>query len=530
MASNEESYASRSWSLLTRDEGWIKPVLVLAAARLIPIVGGMGANGYALEWARLTSWGVDSAPKQKNVDVGACLKSGARAFVVALGYGAVFGLIQAVFGIFTGPLGFLTTLIISAAAMAIGNVAKLRATIYQRIGAGYQVDRIIDMVKRDYKGLARVAGFGILLMAGVGVVASATVGMVVLFRLGSILPTLMDISEYGYVDDMTVAFTVLGAIASMMPLMFVMSYFVHIASSIVDLLLCTAVGLWMRQFDVRNWGESSDPLPGDPAAHAPRPQSDSQAWGAGPVPTRDENVAPASTTPVQPSADEQKDIEAQIAALSKEKAGEQQPATPSAPSDDGAAQDEAASSEAKTGEKSTAFSLNDSPVKSAANEAAEFYEAEGRFTLDDPEPATDEAQDVVVETFSLDDQDAQAPQDAKDEVKTFTLDDPKPAEEPEAPVEGTAFTLNDAQPADKEDAKDSPDEVLDEIKEAIAQADLEWPEIPAERAYHEGNEDTQEKPAQDEQPKLEVETFDLDDVAKEGKPVPPADSEDNVAE
>ena len=60
MASNEESYASRSWSLLTRDEGWIKPVLVLAAARLIPIVGGMGANGYALEWARLTSWGVDS--------------------------------------------------------------------------------------------------------------------------------------------------------------------------------------------------------------------------------------------------------------------------------------------------------------------------------------------------------------------------------------------------------------------------------------------------------------------------------------
>ena len=30
MATNSEKYFSRSWALLTRDKGWIKPILVMA--------------------------------------------------------------------------------------------------------------------------------------------------------------------------------------------------------------------------------------------------------------------------------------------------------------------------------------------------------------------------------------------------------------------------------------------------------------------------------------------------------------------
>ena len=87
MASNNEGYLSHSWGLLTRDEGWIKPLLVLAAAQLVPVIGPIGVNGYVLEWARLTAWGVDSSPKQKGVDIGGCIKSGARALAVSLGFG-----------------------------------------------------------------------------------------------------------------------------------------------------------------------------------------------------------------------------------------------------------------------------------------------------------------------------------------------------------------------------------------------------------------------------------------------------------
>ena len=66
-----EKYFSRSWAMLTRDKGWIKPILVMAVAQLVPIAGYIGAKGYMLEWARLTAWGVAAAPKQKNVETGA---------------------------------------------------------------------------------------------------------------------------------------------------------------------------------------------------------------------------------------------------------------------------------------------------------------------------------------------------------------------------------------------------------------------------------------------------------------------------
>ena len=76
MADGNEGYYSRSWKLLSRDKGWYKPLLVMAVALFVPIVGALGVLGYELEWARLTAWGVDSSPKQKNVQVGKCIKAG----------------------------------------------------------------------------------------------------------------------------------------------------------------------------------------------------------------------------------------------------------------------------------------------------------------------------------------------------------------------------------------------------------------------------------------------------------------------
>lgn len=90
MSAQREAYYSRSWALLTRDKGWWKVLLVAGIANFVPIVGPLGVFGYALEWARLTAWGVDASPKQKDVRVGECIKSGWRGFVACLGWLAVW--------------------------------------------------------------------------------------------------------------------------------------------------------------------------------------------------------------------------------------------------------------------------------------------------------------------------------------------------------------------------------------------------------------------------------------------------------
>ena len=267
MASTDRGYWSRSWELLTRDEGWIKPVLVLAAARFVPIVGPFGADGYALEWARLTSWGVDSSPKQKGVDISACIRSGAKAFVVSLGYVLAIFLMRYLVGAILGSvLGSLASLALSLALSVLVVVAELRATIYQTIGAGYQVDRIFDMVKRDYKGLLRIMGLVMAMAFTLGIIISIAASIVIATSMGGAFVELARLETYGYVDEWRVINTFMTALATAMPIVCVFLFGVSILHTVTSLITTTAVGLWMRQFDVTNWGESSDPLPSTAAS------------------------------------------------------------------------------------------------------------------------------------------------------------------------------------------------------------------------------------------------------------------------
>lgn len=269
MASNNEGYWSKSYGLLTRDQGWFKPLLVLAAARMVPIVGPFGADGYALEWARLTSWGVDSSPKQKNVDIGACIGSGARAFVVALGYGLVIALVSLVLRtIFGVALGRIFNILLGAVCGVFVTIAKLRATIYQTIGAGYQFNRIWDMAKRDSNGVLHIIGLNLILGLIVGLVAAVLFGIVLAANFASAIGALIEYEMYDYVDEYHVASMFLSSLARSLPSVMVLSYLMMIATSFTNLIITTAVGLWLRQFGVRNWGQSSDPLPGDDSGYS----------------------------------------------------------------------------------------------------------------------------------------------------------------------------------------------------------------------------------------------------------------------
>ncbi len=103
MVSQKPSF-SASWRLLTRDKGWIKPILVLTLVGMVPIVGQIAILGYGLEWARLTAWGVEAAPKQSRVDYGKIMHTGFFSGLVMLSMSFVIAILDIIlFG--TGMAG-----------------------------------------------------------------------------------------------------------------------------------------------------------------------------------------------------------------------------------------------------------------------------------------------------------------------------------------------------------------------------------------------------------------------------------------
>ena len=198
----ERSYAKRAWALLTQQKGWIKPVLVLSAANFVPIVGPIGASGYALEWARLNAWGVDAAPKQKNVKVGDLIASGFRALVVVLGWGLclglVMGILQGIAGVIPGIVGGVIQAIVGLALFVVQMlygpaivVATIRTSIYEKIGAGYRVDRILDMIRRDMSGFMHL----VLIQLVAGVVMTIVVIILMFILVISFLPAVIAAEE-----------------------------------------------------------------------------------------------------------------------------------------------------------------------------------------------------------------------------------------------------------------------------------------------------------------------------------------------
>lgn len=323
----ERNYAKRSWELLTQQPGWIKPVLVLSAATLVPIVGPIGVTGYGLEWARLTAWGVDAAPKQKNVQVGKLIASGWRAVVISLVVGlcfsAVVGLLTLVAGLINGSFGTLLELLIrlvtSVVELFLGvfiSIATVRAAIYEKISAGLRLDRVLDMVKRDFRGFCHL-----LLLVLVAGFAAALLIFVIIFIVGmGIMPSiLMAANATG--RDQAIAM-ILQAMGPVLGVALILGYGVSILGNAYSLVYINAVALWMRQFDVPSWGRSEDPLPQtatpEPSANVPTspmpeprqtsvpyPEPVSQAEQV-PVatPKKSEpdstNVAPTKTAPIEP--------------------------------------------------------------------------------------------------------------------------------------------------------------------------------------------------------------------------------------
>lgn len=279
VASNvgSQGYLSRSWHMLTAEPGWYKPILVLAAVCCIPVVGSflglLAVLGYALEWARLTAWGIDAVPKQRGVNIGGILSSGWRAFLVGLVWSLALAFASALITALLGMLGlgFVGGLLQIAASVFLGLltlIASLRAAIYQRFGAGFGVRQMIEMIRRDTSGAMKVFGLNLLGTLLMGFVTSVLL-MAVLASLApsflvSVMPYIDSYRAYGTLNGYEatqVAFAVISMLAGAFPAFALFKFLFSLVSVPVQLLVYTSCGLWFRQFDVPSWGSPSDPLP-----------------------------------------------------------------------------------------------------------------------------------------------------------------------------------------------------------------------------------------------------------------------------
>ena len=269
------SYLSRSWRMLTQDEGWYKPIMVLALVAFVPLIGPIGILGYELGWARLTAWGIDSAPKQTRVNVGACIAGGWKAFVVGLGWGIVGTLLAWLCIALLGPWILWLVWFGLAIYSLVCCVAMLRSAIYQHIGPGYGLSQIFDMAGRDFGGIMRIFLIELLRVA-INFAVMLAILLIVGFALAGPLAQLATIYYYGgasreFLISSALDLT-LSAIAWVGPLAIVCAYIEGLISTTFDLIIFNALGLWIRQFDVPAWGGPAEPVPPSiPSAEPPSP-------------------------------------------------------------------------------------------------------------------------------------------------------------------------------------------------------------------------------------------------------------------
>lgn len=280
-----------SWHMLTRDKGWVKPVLVLTLVGWIPILGQIVLMGYGLEWARLTAWGVDAAPKQRGVDYGKVLSTGGRAFLVSLSLGFVIALVlQVVFpgslymlftGLTAGNAVSVATAMASGAAMSILTMvasiamgtflqaATLRATLYDSFSAGWRLDRLFQMIGRDFGGFLKVLLVTLIGGAISGVYAFVVSMVLILVVMGGVMSATAFVGLSGsYMNGWHFLLEQLLRIGAGPLLLFIvvviaLAFVGSAISTAMSLVSMNAMGQWFCRFDVHRWGVSADPLPSD---------------------------------------------------------------------------------------------------------------------------------------------------------------------------------------------------------------------------------------------------------------------------
>ncbi|QWT17612.1 DUF4013 domain-containing protein [Collinsella sp. zg1085] len=288
-----------AWQLLTRDKGWIKPILILSLVIWIPFIGAIVLLGYFLEWGRLAAWRVDAAPKQRGIQYGKVISTGWRGFLVSLSMGLVFAIIGSVFfqdkaigssslwnfpslsslftpgALFFSDFGFGSGILASIFNIVIGTVislAALRATIYDSFSAAWRLDRIWDMISRDVPGFLKLCGISVLLSFISAVVLVVLIALLIAVLMSGIAGSAVPLAGLISVDGGTlsgsfqslasfISYVGSGFAVFLVCAVILVVYIGLVLEVITQLLIMHIIGQWVARFDVARWGVSSAPLP-----------------------------------------------------------------------------------------------------------------------------------------------------------------------------------------------------------------------------------------------------------------------------
>ena len=300
-----DRYLARSWALLTLEKGWWKPILIMALFGLIPVVGIFALVGYALETARVTAWGINAGPKQKDLKFGTYIVTGFKAAVIALAFGLAYSIATEIFSYIPVINLILVPVFIVAAFVypLFINVVQVRASVYGRISAGFAFKNIFEMIKHDMGGLFRIFGMGFVLGIATSIIMGIIGGSVAIsmfMNIGAQAATIARTQNIYSEDRLGIIILALFArrFIQMVPIFLVIGYIGHVVGLIVMLLMQNAIALWMRQFNVPAWGQSTDPLP--PFINDPR--DGAAATYAAPAPVAPTAPATTATPAVAPVA------------------------------------------------------------------------------------------------------------------------------------------------------------------------------------------------------------------------------------
>lgn len=340
-------YFQTAWNDLTKSEGWLRKMMLLALISFIPIFGAIVVMGYLYGWARDIAWGVRN-PLPARIFANEDGKLYRRGFFILV-IGIVVGILPFIAYEFAertlgigwagllasfvnsggyAPYGTLSSIgspVISAGSLTTGVLlyllgialllglcffqwaANMRVSIYDNLSSGFQVGKLWSMLRADGGGILRIFGMTILAHTVRLILSLVLFGLFVLIFLGMFSGGLVALAQGGSLSggagDATAVFLLGSILLSVCLFLAIWAFFMVASEVVVEALTARALGYWVGQFDVPHWGGQNDPAPFENFSRPGNPQQpqpfdgSQQAWG-----NPDPSGASQAATPSAPVA------------------------------------------------------------------------------------------------------------------------------------------------------------------------------------------------------------------------------------
>ena len=230
---------------------FLEAVVLLLIAGTVYVLRCVWTDAYFALREKPKTWGrIFVAMLVVNVALGvgsAGLVSWHHGGMVSISYGVMSGIVSTAI--------LVALVLLYALAMVFTWIGWMRMSVYGRLSAGFQFERIWTMLRHDTRGAGRILGMYLLINAIIGVVAAV---VVIGFVIGGMVFGVVVASAGA--DSGTPGFAV-GLLVLAMVVFAALSYAGMVASVFCTTMVVRAMGYWTRQFDVPRWRGQDDPMP-----------------------------------------------------------------------------------------------------------------------------------------------------------------------------------------------------------------------------------------------------------------------------